>query len=224
MKKELDNSKRLCVFLLKKHNQSYTIRHLIAWFLPALLLWAAQATAQSHTQTDGLILPTQSAKFIKLNQTNYVYRWSKSNQYEYTPTTQPDLQKWQDMLTIVYYPEVKDGEGLARTANGLLETYKKHAAQVLKTTSKPRTTTEAAEHFIAVVFARKKIVEFVQVRLKINHGVGVAVVHSHRTYGKKAVALAQKWIQANGAKLDAQLMALKGIPTLPDLQNLTKKQ
>ncbi len=170
------------------------------------------------------ILLAQGINTIKFDDADYIYRWSKGNQYEFTPVDQPNLKKWQDMLTIVYYPQAKDGNSLAEVANNVLGSYQKHAVKILRTASKPRLKNRPAEHFVAAVFARPQFVEFVQARFKINGGVGVAIIYSHRIYGKKAGNPAHKWIKTNGPGLEKKLMSLKHIPKLSDLQKLAINQ
>lgn len=168
-----------------------------------------------------LMLPTlvfSAEKSIKFNGEDYVYRWSGKNQYEFTPTKQTDLKKWEDMLTIVYYPNVKDGNGLAAVANNLLGLYNENKGKVLKTDSIPRTKTKPAEHFIAVVLGKQEFLEFVQVRLKINEGIGSATVYSHKIYGKKVGNKMSEWLKQNGGKTEQSLMTLKNIPSLSTLK------
>jgi hypothetical protein len=42
----------------------------------------------------------------------YFHRFTKDDQYEYTPSGQEDLKAWADMVTIHYYHNAKDGETL----------------------------------------------------------------------------------------------------------------
>jgi hypothetical protein len=67
----------------------------------------------------------------------YFHRWSKNDQYEFTPTGQDDLEKWSDMITINLYPSAHHGDGLAVKANAVLENYKSHGGRVLRTNSVP---------------------------------------------------------------------------------------
>ena len=68
---------------------------------------------------------------------SYWHRWSNNDQHEFTPRGQEDLQRWSDMVTINLYPEARDGEALAMTANAVLGNYNSHQAIVLKTDSVP---------------------------------------------------------------------------------------
>jgi len=159
---------------------------------------------------------------IKFNDSNYLHRWSKGTQHEFTPESQPDFKKWEDMITINYYKDVKDGEKLALIANNLLSTYKKYGAKVLRTNSIPRTTEKPAEHLIVVVFGQPQFIEFVQARLIINKGMGSSIVYSHRMYGKKIGEKMSKWLQTNGPILEKELMSLDQIPSFKQLEKLVQ--
>jgi hypothetical protein len=93
-------------------------------------------------------LPADKPAFV-FRGAAYWHRWSNNDQHEFTPRGQEDLQKWADMVTINLYPDARDGDVLAATANAVLENYKKHQAMVLKTDSVPRTPDRPAEHYIA---------------------------------------------------------------------------
>ena len=48
---------------------------------------------------------------------DYMHRWSKNGQNEFTPKGQEDLAKWQDMITINVHEGVVNGGQLADLAN-----------------------------------------------------------------------------------------------------------
>jgi hypothetical protein len=116
------------------------------------------------------------------------------------------------MVTLLIYPKVTDGEGLAATANAVLENYKTNKAMVLKTSSVPRTASKPAEHLIVVLFGRPEFIEIAFARLRLHKGVGNAVVYSHRVYGKKAGDVASVWLKKNGPVIEKMLMAWDGMP------------
>lgn len=142
----------------------------------------------------------------------YFQRWSKNDQHEFTPAQQEDLEKWSDMITVNAYPNVQDGEGLAATANAVLENYQKHQAKVLTTNSIPRTPDRPAEHLIAVVFGRPKFIEVALARFKMLDGNGCSVVYSHRIYGEKIGEQMSAWLKANGAATEKALMEWNAMP------------
>lgn len=144
---------------------------------------------------------------------DYFQRWSQNDQHEFTPEKQEDLEHWADMVTINGYPAVHDGDGLAATANSVLENYKNHRAIVLKTDSIPRTADRPAEHFISVVFGRPNFIEVAFARFKMIDGAGCSIVYSHRIYGAKIGDEMSAWLKANGGSVENDLMEWKGIPS-----------
>jgi hypothetical protein len=145
----------------------------------------------------------------------YFHRFSKNDQHEYTPSGQEDLKAWKDMVTIHYYPRVKDGEALAATAGAVLENYKAARGMVLKTDSVPRTKEKPAEHLIAVVFGRPEFMEAAFARFRMHDGIGMSVVYSHRIYGTKAGNQMSAWLKKNGPATEASLMKWDAMPKPP---------
>ena len=115
----------------------------------------------------------------------YIHRFTESDQHEYTPAGQADLDAWKDMVTLRVYRKAKDGEALAATANTVLENYKAGNGLIVKTDSVPRTRDKPAEHLIVAVFGRPEYIEVAFARLRMYQGTGSAVIYSHRIYGRK---------------------------------------
>ena len=161
---------------------------------------------------------TKSGITLNFNQNEYVYRWSQNDLHEFTPPGQGDLSKWTDMLTINFYPQVNEGEGLALVANQVLENYKTQRGRVLRTVSVPRTINKPAEHLIAVVFGRPTFLEAVQARFKLVNGKGVSIIYSHRVYGKEVGPEMSTWLKDHGASTENALMAWEFPPSLDSLQ------
>jgi hypothetical protein len=152
----------------------------------------------------------------------YFHRWSQDDQHEFTPTSQDDLQKWTDMITINVYPSARDGDALAVKANAVLENYKSHGGRVLRTDSVPRTPNRPAEHFIAVVFGRPNFLESAFARFKLVDGVGCSIVYSHRIYGEKVGDQMSKWLNDNGPKMEKLLMDWSNSPSPASLRQLPR--
>ena len=157
---------------------------------------------------------TKNQIVVTFDQKQYVHRWSQNDLHEFTPPGQEDLSKWVDMLSINFYRQVNDGDGLASVANQVLENYKTQKAIVLKTDSVPRTTDKPAEHLIAVVFGRPTFLEAVQARFKLVNGRGVSIIYSHRVYGKEVGPEMSAWLKENGASTEKALMAWEFPPSL----------
>lgn len=143
----------------------------------------------------------------------YFHRWSQKEQHEFTPEKQEDLKKWSDMMTVNGYPDVDNGDSLAKRANAVLENYKKHQAKVLKTSSVPRTADRPAEHFIAVVFGRPDFIEVAFARFKLVEQKGFSFVYSHRIYGEKIGDEMSAWLRANGEAVEKALMEWSSYPS-----------
>ncbi len=144
---------------------------------------------------------------------DYFQRWSQQEQHEFTPAKQEDLEKWTDMITVNGYPSVTDGDALAATANGILENYKNHGANVLNTNSTPRTPERPAEHLIAVVFGRPEFIEVAFARLRMRDGTGHSIVYSHRMYGEKIGDKMNEWLKAHGKETEDALMKWDSAPS-----------
>lgn len=161
---------------------------------------------------------TQSQTTLNFNQTEYRHRWSQNGQHEFTPSGQDDLAKWTDMVTINFYPQAMDGDSLALVANQVLENYKSHQGKVLRTVSVPRTSDKPSEHLIVVVFGRPAFLEAVQARFKLVNGNGVAIIYSHRVYGKAAGPEMSTWLKDYGPSTEMALMVWAFPASLGSLQ------
>jgi|KBSMisStandDraft_5_1062788.scaffolds.fasta_scaffold509395_2 hypothetical protein len=157
-------------------------------------------------------LPADKPAFV-FRSAGYWHRWSNNDQHEFTPRGQDDLQKWSDMVTINLYPDARDGDALATTANAVLGNYKNHQAMVLKTDSVPRTPDRPAEHYIAVVFGQLHFIEAAFARFKlVEGGTGCSIVYSHRIYGEKVGDQMSTWLKANGPAIEKALMSWNDVP------------
>jgi hypothetical protein len=161
---------------------------------------------------------SKSKVSLNFNQTEYLHRWSQNDQHEFTPPGQDDLSKWTDMLTINFYQQVTDGDGLALFANRVLENYKTQKGIVLRTVSVPRTIDKPAEHLIVVVFGRPTFLEAVQARFKLVNGNGVSIIYSHRLYGKEVGPEMSVWLKDHGPSIEKALMAWPLPSSLGSLQ------
>lgn len=153
---------------------------------------------------------------LQLDGTEFIHRWSQGSQHEYTPQGQEDLQAWTDMVTIIIFPEVTDGEQLAQIANNILSRYKQIGA-IVRTNSIPRTETSEAEHLIVAILGDKGVMEAVFARIKMVQGKGTATVWSRREYGETDAAEAiGNWLKENGAAREQVFMTWEGYPQLTD--------
>src|SRR4051794_37481705 len=70
--------------------------------------------------------PQASAAALAFGGMDYVHRWSKDGQNEFTPQSDSDLAHWHDMITINVHDGVRNGEQLADLANRVLGNYQSH--------------------------------------------------------------------------------------------------
>ena len=182
------------------------------YFVVILMLLFCATVGSAQKEAD-----TKTKTTLKFNQTEYIHRWSQNGLHEFTPSGQADVAKWRDMLSINFYPQVHDGEGLAAVANQVLENYKNQKGRVLRTDSIPRTVEKPAEHLIVVVFGRPTFLEAVQARFKLVSGKGVSIIYSHRVYGKAVGTEMSTWLKDNGPSTEKALMTWELPPSLGNL-------
>jgi hypothetical protein len=106
-----------------------TTSHVLLLFL---CIAAATAVANSAAQ------PRGGAAALSFNGTEFIHRWSKDAQHEFTPKGEEDLARWNSMVTINVHDSARTGDQLAEVANRVLGNYQQ-AGKVIRTDSKPRT-------------------------------------------------------------------------------------
>ena len=179
-------------------------------------------TSIALQSTPGLASPADSPRAsnatFRFSEIEYLHRWSKDDQHEFTPRNQPDLKRWSDMITVNYYRRVMNGDDLAASANSVLETYKNHRAIVVRTNSVPRTAQKPAEHLIVVLFPQPEFIEAVFARFTLEPGVGAAVIYSHREYGNKIGEQMSAWLKKHGPDIEKTLMTWNQVPAFGQLK------
>ena len=178
-----------------------------------LLAFSASFAADEPTKPD-----QKAAKTLSFRGVDYLHRWSKDGQNEFTPKGQEDLHKWQDMITINVHEAVVNGDQLADLANRVLANYQR-VGKILRTDSKPRTLRREAEHLAVALLRTPTFLEAAFARFVLVDGVGYVIVYSHRIYGQEAAKIGE-WVQANGPSVETTLMAWEGMPALAALKRL----
>lgn len=148
-------------------------------------------------------------KDITFNGTDYFHRWSGDNQHEFTPAAQEDLEKWQDMITLIPMPAVTNADQMADRANAVLGVYKQNGAQIIRTDSEPATDKRPAAYFMMVAIPRPDFIELVFARFKLVDGIGTGAIYSHRIYdkGEAAASRSDAWMRENATATEKALMA-----------------
>jgi hypothetical protein len=179
-----------------------------ARFVVSFLVLSITAFAQSPTPVT-----------ITFAGSEYLHRWSKGGQHEFTSEGQEDLTKWITMVTVNVYESARTGEQLAEIANQVLGN-SQQAGKIVRTDSKPRTDKSEAEHLAVAVLGTREFLEAVFARFLVHDGRGISVVHSKRVYGAKAGNEMSAWLEKNGPDTERALMAWTGIPRLATLSAL----
>ncbi len=187
--------------------------------LAGLFIFASAFAAWGQAKTS----PQAKAATIGLGGVDYVHRWSKNGQNEYTPENDSDLARWHDMVTINVHEAVRNGDQLADLANRVLDNYQSHG-KIVRTDSRPRTPQHPAEHLIVAVLGNQDFLEATFARLMLIDGVGVIAVYSHRVYGKEAAETLGRWLEANGPSREKTLMAWDRVPSLAALSQLPQSK
>jgi hypothetical protein len=177
------------------------------------------ATAATPKDASSPVAKESNAMQFNFNGGAYLHRWSKAGQNEFTQKDETDLNNWKQMVTIIVYPSVKDGEQLASTAGHVVENYKSHG-KIIRTDSKPRTPEKPAEHLAVAALGTPKFLEAVFARFMLVDGTGIAVIYSHRIYGNAVGPQMSTWLHDTGPGIEKSLMAWDKIPQIADLQKL----
>jgi len=154
---------------------------------------------------------------------DYLHRWSKEGQSEFTPESDSDLSHWRDMVTINVHERVHDGDQLADVANRVVTNYQSHG-KIIRTDSKPRTPQHPAEHLLVAVLGDPAFLEAAFARFLLVDGVGFVIVYSHRIYGKEVGQSMSAWLESNGPSIEKTLMTWDRIPSLAKLKQLPQSR
>ena len=168
---------------------------------------------------NGAAQPRGDAATLSFNGTEFIHRWSKNAQHEFTPKGEEDLTKWSSMVTINVHDWARTGDQLAELANRVLGNYQQNG-KVIRTDSKPRTEKSEAEHVAVALLPTPAFLEAAFARFLIHDGRGVVAVYSKRFYGDKARFEMGEWLKKNGSGVEAALMAWTGFPSQAALKAL----
>jgi hypothetical protein len=160
---------------------------------------------------------------ISFNGADYIHRWSKDAQHEFTPAGDEDLSKWTSMVTLNVHEAARTGDQLAEVANRVLGNYSQ-AGKIIRTDSKPRTDKSDAEHLAVVIIGNPGFLEAVFARFLMHDGRGMVVVFSKRIYGAKVGNEMSAWLEKNGPETERALMAWNGIPPLARIKALPQSR
>lgn len=169
------------------------------------------------------VAQTKESLALTFRGSEFIHRWSKNGQNEFTPPSDSDLAKWNDMVTLNLHESVTNGDQLAEVANKVLSNYQKHG-KILRTDSKPRTPDRPAEHLIVAALGNPNFLEAAFARCVLVNGVGMIAVYSHRVYGKSAGPAMSEWLKTNGAQIEQALMNWDTMPNAANLKKLPQNK
>jgi hypothetical protein len=167
--------------------------------------------------------PGANAISLNFRGVEYVHRWSKNGQNEFTPNGEIDLARWQNMITVNVHEAVGNGDQLADLANRVLANYQSNG-KIIRTDSKPRTPQQPAEHVIVAVLGQPAFLEAAFARLVLVDDKGFVVVYSHRIYDQNAGPAMSDWLRANGPATENALMSWTGLPSVTALKKLPQSK
>lgn len=196
-----------------------TCRPLAHLLLAAALAAALPAADAASPEPPAASAAVAAAPLFQFAGTPFVHRWSHAGQHEFTPPAQPDLDKWQDMVTVQLYDKVTTADQLAFVANGVLVAYQK-AGLVIRTNSLKATAGRPAEHMVVAILQDAGVREMVFARFRLTPEGGQAVVYSHRVYGMQPDAAASAWFREHDLPLEKAMMTWTDIPTVAALRAL----
>lgn len=189
--------------------------------VPSLLAIACAVAFPAASASPGTAASSGPAggMTFRFNGVDYLHRWSKDGQNEFTPKSDADLAAWRDMVTVNVFESVRTGEQLAEVANKVLGNYQARG-KILRTDSKPRSADRPAEHLIVAALGDPAFLEAAFARLFLVGGAGYVVVRSHRVYGKAAGPAMSDWLKANGPQVEKALMEWSQVPSRDALKRL----
>ena len=137
---------------------------------------------------------------------NYVNRWSKSGQNEFTPTSEKDLNKWNDMMTVSIFKHLTNLQGV-KAASVATQGLYKSAGVLLDTTNRKKA--DQSEDYLLVGLIEdpnKAYTEIAFTRFMLVKGHGQSIVYSHRIYHSGPdKAVVDSWLATHKATMTDQL-------------------
>lgn len=163
----------------------------------ALLTLAAPQSAQAQ-QAAAAPKSANGQQTLNFDGKRYLHRYSKNGQHEFTPAGQEDLQRWQEMLTLVMRPGA-DAENTRQWAEAMAAGYKEKG--LLVQADQP----PGGEYRMLGVLGAPGMTEVNFVRV-MPHGSGaMTVLVQRRFYGEESRQMAD-WVRDNSPRLSGLLV------------------
>lgn len=170
--------------------------------LPVVLMSGLLAVVASHAadarQVAASQQPASAQPALDFDGKRYLHRYSKNGQHEFTPAGQEDLQRWQEMMTLVVQP----GFDAARTrqwAEAMAAGYKEKGL-LIQADQPP-----GGEYRMHGVLGAPGMVEVNFVRIMPHGGGALAVLVQRRFYGEESRQMAD-WVRDNTPRISGLLV------------------
>jgi len=130
--------------------------------------------------------------------TKYFLRSTKDGQYVFTPDGQEDLQRWTDMITLSYFPQITEGKSLAAKAIEWWSHCRSMRAHFFDLNFVPRIdlmpSRDNALYVASTLIAQpdNNYDEYAFTALRIVEGIGAISTYTHRNYRTRQ-ALQETW-------------------------------
>lgn len=148
---------------------------------------------------------TDNGKVVMFLGKEYFLRSTKDGQYVFTPGGQEDLQRWTDMITLRYFPEITEGKSLAAKTIEWWDYCHTTRDHIFEINFVPRIDEmPSPDNALYVICTLRNkpyndYDEFEFTALRIVEGVGAVSTYSHREYRAGLVSLEQNfaWMKKN---------------------------
>lgn len=170
-------------------------------FSPLLLLAAVFGLASPQLQAKGAATAqtTQAQLTLEFDGKRYLHRYSKNGQHEFTPVGQEDLQRWQEMITLLPNPDIR-GERTHQWAEAMAAGYKERG--LLIHADQP----PGGEYRMLGVLSAPGLVEVNFVRVMPQEEGALAFLVQRRFYGDDIPQMAD-WVKDNTPRISELLVS-----------------
>lgn len=170
--------------------------------LPVVLMSGLLAVVASHAADARQVAPSQqpasAQPALDFDGKRYLHRYSKDGQHEFTPAGQEDLQRWQEMMTLVVKADF-DAERRRQWAEAMAAVYKEKGL-LIQADQPP-----GGEYRMLGVLSAPGVVEVNFVRVMPYGSGAMAVMVQRRFYGEESRQMAD-WVRDNTPRLSGLLV------------------
>lgn len=146
-----------------------------------------------------------AAPTVKLGDATYTLTGQQSDEFVYSPEG-ADADAAVTMLTLVYDDQVKDEPGLKTLTDKIRDDYRAKG-QLIKA-MRVKNQDDAFRGFLVVAYTEFEGVYFAKMcRTQLLDQGGVAIIFEKEFAGEDSAQRMRDWFQANGRRMEAELLA-----------------